>query len=200
MGAIGGGSVEAAFNGSQAPSIRPYEERDYRRVQMICIEADQYFPKEKADELLILYCNYYIEQEPENCFVLSDGDSRAVGYLLLSPDWEHYIETYRREYMPRLRRVSRFQYFQLKRELAGDADLHAAYPAHLHIDISSGYRGKGLGTAMIDAGMQHLRSLGCPGVMLGVNSDNAGAIRFYERYGFGCLKKQSNELLYGLKL
>jgi len=200
MGAIGGGSVEAAFNGGQAPCIRPYEERDYRRVQMICIEADQYFPKEKVDELLILYCNYYIEQEPENCFVLSDEEYRAVGYLLLSPDWEHYVETYRREYMPRLRRVSRFRYFQLKRELAGDADLHAAYPAHLHIDISSGYRGKGLGTAMTDAGIQHLRSLGCPGVMLGVGSDNTGAIRFYERYGFERLKKQNNDLLYGLKL
>ena len=192
--------MEAAFNGSQAPVIRLYEERDYRCVQKVCIEADRYFPKEKVDELLILYCNYYIEQEPENCFVLSDEDSVAVGYLMLSPDWENYTETYRREYMPRLRHVSRFQYSQKKRELAGDADLHAAYPAHLHIDISSNYRGKGLGTAMTDAGIQHLRSLGCPGVMLGVGPDNSGAIRFYERYGFDCLIKRSKELLYGLKL
>jgi len=193
--------VETAQNsGNLAPCIRLYQERDYRRVQNICIEADKYFPKEKVDELLILYCNYYIEQEPENCFVLSDEESLAVGYLCLSPDWEYYCATYRREYMPRLRRLSRYQYFQKKRELAGDVDLHAIYPAHLHIDISSNYRSKGLGTAMTDAGMQHLRSLGCPGVMLGVGSDNSGAIRFYERYGFKCLIKRSNDRLYGLKL
>ena len=192
--------METACIGDRELGIRPYEESDYRRVQKVCIEADNYFPQKKTDELLILYCNYYIEQEPEHSFVLSGAGSTAVGYLLLSPDWGRYCETYRREYMPRLRRVSLFQYLLKKRDLYGNVDLRAAYPAHLHIDISEGYRGKGSGAAMMEVGMQHLRKQGCPGVMLGVGADNAGGIRFYERLGFELLKKQGGEVLFGMKL
>ena len=58
------------------------------------------------------------------------------------------------------------------------------YPAHLHIDILPEAQHKGYGTKLMDALMDYLAEKGVKGVHLGVGGDNAGGIRFYEKYGF----------------
>ena len=45
-------------------------------------------------------------------------------------------------------------------------------------------QGGGLGRALTIAGLQHLREVGCPRVILYVEADNAAAVRVYERLGF----------------
>lgn len=45
-------------------------------------------------------------------------------------------------------------------------------------------QGGGLGRALTVAGLQHLREVGCPRVMLYVEGDNGAAVRVYERLGF----------------
>jgi len=74
------------------------------------------------------------------------------------------------------------------------------YPAHLHIDLDETHRGMKLGPKLLDALCAHLREEGVPGIELGVSTDNQGAIRFYERYGFTKLKENKNEITMGLKL
>lgn len=44
--------------------------------------------------------------------------------------------------------------------------------------------GKGLGKALVDVGLRHLRSVGLEDVLLYVESDNAPAIHLYEKSGF----------------
>ena len=61
------------------------------------------------------------------------------------------------------------------------------YPAHLHIDILREYQGKGYGAQMMNTMLSNLKSKKVKGIMLMVNKDNHGAIRFYERLGFKAL-------------
>jgi mycothiol synthase len=44
--------------------------------------------------------------------------------------------------------------------------------------------GRGLGNALVDVGLKHLRSLGLEEVLLYVESDNTPAVRLYEKLGF----------------
>ncbi len=64
-----------------------------------------------------------------------------------------------------------------------DADLVARYPAHLHIDLLPRAQGAGLGRALIGRLTDALRGRGVPGLHLGVDPANTGAIAFYTRLG-----------------
>ena len=44
--------------------------------------------------------------------------------------------------------------------------------------------GRGTGTMLMDWALARARALGCDAVQLSVYSENHGAQRFYERYGF----------------
>ena len=81
-------------------TIRPFQEKDRERVQALCIANAKI---DEADEalkqyILLMYCNYYIEQEPENCFVVDD-DGRAVGYIICAEDYDSYKEIFDKEYL-----------------------------------------------------------------------------------------------------
>ncbi len=52
------------------------------------------------------------------------------------------------------------------------------------IAVDPGAHGRGLGTALLTAGLRHLRQAGLAEAMLYVESDNTAAIRMYEAAGF----------------
>lgn len=52
------------------------------------------------------------------------------------------------------------------------------------VAVDPGFRGAGLGRELVVAGLQHLAEQGLSVAMLYVDSDNAGAVRLYERLGF----------------
>jgi ribosomal protein S18 acetylase RimI-like enzyme len=62
------------------------------------------------------------------------------------------------------------------------------YPAHLHINVDSEYRGHGLGRKLMEAYLQQLRDLGVKGVYLDTTSLNEIACRLYEKMGFRLLE------------
>lgn len=182
------------------PHIRPYRAGDFDDVRSICQKTDSGFAPAQRETLWCLYCDYYIEQEPQNTLLLANDADRAVGYLLLAANWARYRQVYAKKYLPRLKVLDKDR--AKKRELDLDElpKLRAEYPAHLHINILPGCQGQGWGARLMDAGCQLLRQAGCPGLMLGVDTDNPGAIRFYERYGFAVLQRFPDKILYGLKL
>ena len=64
--------------------IRPYQEKDFDRVRKICLEnAGDTRTEEQKIFILSTYCDYYIEQEPENCFVAVNENDEAVGYIFV---------------------------------------------------------------------------------------------------------------------
>lgn len=182
------------------PGIRMYEPKDFERVRMICQETDDSFAAEEREVLWCLFCDYYVEQEPEHTTVLANDADEAVGYLMIAADWETYKRIYRELYIPRLQQLNRRQTQEKEHNLDALPELWVEYPAHMHIDILPQFQSQGWGARLMDAGCEQLRNLGCPGLMLGVDAANTGAIRFYERYGFLALRRSPGAILYGLKL
>ncbi len=52
------------------------------------------------------------------------------------------------------------------------------------VAIDPDAQGRGLGNALVDVGLKHLRSVGLDEVLLYVESDNTPAVRLYEKLGF----------------
>lgn len=76
----------------------------------------------------------------------------------------------------------------------------AAYPAHLHIDLTERVRGRGLGRVLIERLIGELRGRAVAGVHLGVDPANANAIGFYRHLGFRELASLPDELVMGRRL
>lgn len=50
--------------------------------------------------------------------------------------------------------------------------------------VKEGYRGKGIGTNLLDFVKEYAKSNGCTDLYLTVNEENKNAISLYEKYGF----------------
>ena len=75
-------------------TIRPYSKKDFRYVQDICMAtsvlSDEDSPSNRA-YLCALYCDYYLDNQPEFCFVAVDEDDVPVGYILCAADCDDYL-------------------------------------------------------------------------------------------------------------
>ena len=181
-------------------TIRPYQKDDHDQIQKVCLETgygQELPPKPMQDMLLTAFCNYYIEEEPENCFVAADGDT-AVGYILCAKDTVFWSGSFLKKYVPD------FEVSPLKPFYQGimEAPLKFAgqYPAHLHIDILPEYQRMGIGFRLMDALTAHLKGQGVPGLMLSVAGDNEKGKNFYKKYGFGVLEETEHEIVMGILL
>ncbi len=65
-----------------------------------------------------------------------------------------------------------------------DEALFERFPAHMHIDLLPRAQGQGLGRRLVETLSEALRGRGVPGLYLGVDDRNEGAIAFYHRVGF----------------
>jgi ribosomal protein S18 acetylase RimI-like enzyme len=68
------------------------------------------------------------------------------------------------------------------------------YPAHLHINTRAELRGSGIGTALMHAYLDQLRSEHIPGVHLETSSENKIAVPWYEKLGFQLLQRTPTDL------
>ena len=64
----------------------------------------------------------------------------------------------------------------------------------LAIAVVPNARGKGIGTALLDALLERARLDGYPTVSLSVDRANAGAIELYERYGFERVEEDADSV------
>lgn len=183
-------------------TIRPYEERDKENVRFVCLNAEGPCKSTKRgiNFALAVYCDYYIENEPENCFVATDENDKAIGYVISAENFDTFKEKYLSDYYTR---IAKREYRKRKsglRAIASQEKYREDYPAHLHIDILPEYQNKGLGRKLMDALCDNLRSKGVKGVMFTVWHKNYNAIKFYEKYGFELIETMETKLVYGLKL
>ena len=182
--------------------IRPYEEKDKENVRFICLNSEGPCKSSKRgiNFALAVYCDYYTENEPENCFVAADENDRAIGYVISAEDFDRFKDIYISDYYTR---IAKWEYRRRKsalRAIASQEIYKEEYPAHLHIDILPGYQHQGLGRRLMDALCDNLRQKGVKGVMFTVWHKNYNAIKFYEKYGFKLIETKETTLVYGLKL
>lgn len=182
-------------------TIRPYQQKDRDNIRKIClINAGDPKTKRQLDFILDTYCDYYIECEPENCFVAANEKDEAIGYIYCAENYAKYQARFNEIYLPKVKELG---YFKWKASLASyrlHAKYAAQYPAHLHIDILDDYQRKGLGSKLVNALSEHLKVKGIGGLMLTVGRTNELGINFYKKYGFSELEKGVGDVAMGIRL
>lgn len=165
--------------------IRPYTEKDKENIRHVCIETAGCRDKDDSEKqfILRLYCDYYIEKEPENCFVLADDNDDAVGYIMCSENFRSYKKNFR-PYLKDIADISFFKYLYANGEIIAHLPASKKCNAHMHIDILPDYQAKGYGSLMLDTLKNHLKAKHINGLMLVVGNHNKNAVRFYKKNGF----------------
>ena len=136
----------------------------------------------------------YLALASRHAYVLDNGE-RAVGYIVGTANTDEFVSDYREHWMPRLRarygpppavpvtaedarQVAMFHpEYMLRPELA-------AHPAHLHVNLLTGYRGAGHGRALIQTFLRSVAAGGAASCHLVVRDANTAARAFYERLGW----------------
>jgi len=190
------------------PTIRRYGPADRAAVRRIY--ADTAFFGEPVEahfddrELFAdLGIEVYLEAFPEHAWVAVEA-GEVVGYVLGCPAGDGAV---RREVIRRmpavLGRLLRGRYRIGRRTLSYFLDNAWAglrgglleiqdprYPANLHINLRRGYRGRGLGSRLLAAYLDHLGRLGVRGVHAVTTDRNPGAARLFEKAGFRLLERR----------
>lgn len=181
-------------------SIRKYEKKDFDNVRYVCLNSDGGGMSEAMCECVLhTFCDYYIENEPENCFVLDD-DGKAVGYIICTQDFDNYKEIFDREYLPLNEHLEETLYNWAKNATFLQNKHKADYPAHLHIDLLPAYHRQGWGGKLLNALFEHLKSKNIEGVMLTTGTENMNACNFYKKHGFEQVEIYDTDIAFGLKL
>ena len=171
--------------------IRTYSPSDRIHIEHICAPDES----SMREALLRCFCYYYIEQEPENCFVC-EIDGTVCGYVLCAESFEKWESKMQQIYMnndPICTAIGSATITNLR-------PFAVAYPAHLHIDLAPEAQGKGLGTQLLQHLILHLQERESTGLMLDVAVDNTGAQRFYARNGFAFLDSDDHSIRMGISL
>jgi len=186
--------------------IRSYQPQDRETIRWICSETgfmgepiEVFF--EGREIFADLWSRYYLDYEPESCFV-AEVEGRVVGYLLGCLDTSRYEQIFSQKINPEIfRRCLREGFFFKRKNLQyvyrvirsrwrGEFKvpmgwIKAEYPAHLHINIAPPeYRGKGIGKALMLRYLEYLKEHKIPGVHLGTTSRNKRALGLYYHLGF----------------
>lgn len=155
--------------------------------------ADWYW--HHAESFAEIWTGYYTDREAESTFV-AVRDGEIVGYLTgcvdsrVAPSPERSITRAAVHHALFLRPgTARFLWRGLTDSLfqggtpSGELT-DRRWPSHLHINLVSEARGRGAGTALMEAWFARLRRVGSPGCHLGTLLENERAIGFFERMGF----------------
>ena len=181
--------------------IRAYKEKDRENCREICHKTASAPAYVKSKELVcLLYCDYYLDNEPENCFVLADENDRAVGYILCAEDERIFCKGMK-PYLKRVRKLSFAEWLMDVFATLADKPNVRKYPAHLHIDILPEGQRRGYGSDLLITLENHLKEKGVKGVRLGVDGGNKGAHAFYKVNGYTLIRNYGSiGRVYGKRL
>ncbi len=180
--------------------IRKYEEKDLESVRFACLNSEGDPPdKEMCEFVLHIFCDYYIENEPQNCFVLS-SDGKAVGYVICAENFGKFYEIYKNKYVPQIMHMDEGMVKWANEAYLLQEKLQKDYPAHLHIDILPEFQRSGWGGKLIKTLCDHLKAKGVKGVMLTTGEGNETANNFYKKRGFTHLTTEDTDVAYGISL
>ncbi|MCH5198865.1 MAG: GNAT family N-acetyltransferase [Oscillospiraceae bacterium] len=183
-------------------TIRPYESKDRDNVRFVCLNSEGPCDMDEKGQHFILttYCDYFIEKEPQNCFVAANENDDAVGYIICAESYDPYRLVFIDEYVERIDEADIGHRQGALNSTVLQNKYKNEYPAHLHIDLLPEYQRMGLGSKLVDTLCAHLKGKGIPGVMLTVGSQNNVGQSFYKKYGFTVLEESPGDVAFGIKL
>ena len=180
--------------------VRKYEAKDFDDVRFVCLNSTgEDFGPIVGEFILHTFCDYYIEHEPENCFVVDD-DGRAVGYIFCAEDYDSYKEIFDKDYLPLNEHLGEERYKWAQDSTILQNKYKAEYPAHMHIDLLPEYQRMGLGHKLTDALCEHLKKKGIKGINLTMSAANKKGGGFYRKYGFTLIADKFTANVFALKL
>ena len=130
-----------------AITVRPYTEADRDAVRLICVATAEHRVRSESRRLFVLKtsCDYYLECEPETCFVAvrtaEDGTEKVVGYVLCAADCETYAQRYLNKYIPKLQEYSKLNARVARADVMVYGQFAAFFPAHLRLAVLPEARG-----------------------------------------------------------
>jgi ribosomal protein S18 acetylase RimI-like enzyme len=184
-------------------NVRNYRSEDRNIVREISVESsilNKYRDVIFSDDIIAdLLTSYFIDHEPASCFVV-ENDDVVIGYVLGAKNVRRMRRVIRKKVLPSLGKqtILSGQLFQrqnimflksmvlsfFKKEFKVP-DFSYDYPATLHINIKSQFRGQNIGSMLINHFLQYLQENGINGIHFGVLSDNAK--RFFLKMNFKVL-------------
>jgi GNAT superfamily N-acetyltransferase len=190
---------------SDRVDIRPYRAEDRAAVRDVCYRTGymgrpidwQWFD---AESFADMFSGYYTDHEPESALVV-EIDGVVCGYLLGCVETERASSAGAAAVRHIVRRGIAFRpgtagvIWRTIRDTALDAargrfdfrELEfsdARWPAHLHIDLLPGARGRGAGRRLVTCWLDSLRERRVPGCHLQTFAENSDALAFFESMGF----------------
>ncbi len=182
--------------------IRNYKENDKDNVHFVCLNSEGpcRHTKRGINFALAVYCDYYLENEPENCFVATDDNDKAVGYIISAESFDVFKERFISSYYTKIKKWEYRRRKSALKSIEAHEKNKEEYPAHFHIDILPEYQRMGYGKKLLDALCDNLRKKNVRGLMLTVWHKNYNAIKFYEKYGFNIIERKDTVIVYGLTL
>jgi GNAT superfamily N-acetyltransferase len=192
-----------------AVQIRPYAPQDRAALRQICSDtADSGQPIERIfpdrEVFADLLTNYYTQYEPQSAFI-ADNNGEVVGYLTGCVNTKRFLRVMIWRIIPLIAVKALFrgalwhpQTVRLVRNNIGlwlngghrTGPALDGYPAHLHVNLKDGFRGKHVGQQLVEVFCKHARAAGAPGVHAGVSAENERACRFFQGMGFAELHRE----------
>lgn len=182
--------------------LRPYEAEDRGRIRHICFETGYMGEPEwqwrDRESFADLYTSYYTDAEPESAIV-AERAGVVEGYLLGCVDsrraWSEasiFVRLLRTRWIALRPSTARFvwrSFADVARDKVRGLPLPEAahddrWPAHLHIDLLPGIRGRGVGGRLLRAWLDRLDQAGVAGCHVQTLAENARALAAFESVGF----------------
>ena len=183
--------------------VRPYNKKDFRYIQDICMATSKYAEEDTPTNRAILcamYCDYYLDNQSDYCFVAVDDNDIPIGYVISVVDLDEYEERMTEEYLPLVRKVSSGDYFRFIAETkVTQRYIREGYTAHFHVNVLEEYQRQGLGTQLVETLENKLRGMFVEGAYLICGQKNAAARAFYEKLGYEDIDYLVGSVVYGKK-
>jgi len=188
--------------------IRKYQPQDREAVREISWNTadrgrtvDLYFHDHEA--VADVLTRYYTDYEP-NALWVAEAEGVVVGYLTGCLDTRRCNRTTLWRVGPRAvagavgrGALWRGETWRLLAALVRTLLLGGTpkvdldtYPAHLHINLRQGFRGRGLGRQLIERFRRQVQEQGLRGIHLVAWGENQDGRRFFETMGFRLLREQ----------
>jgi GNAT superfamily N-acetyltransferase len=201
-----------------AVDIRFYRPADLEAIYEICLlvgdNGKDASPLYRERRILgDLYAGQYARFSPKLAFT-AEAEEGVCGFTLGVLDTESFDRRLEREWWPALRQVYRDPSDIPPEKRTPDqraahlihhpplmrADVLAAYPSHLHIDVLPRLQGQRVGGRLMQTLLDALRAAGSTGVHLVVSAGNPHAIGLYHHVGFPELGRVARSLTLGTRL